>query len=97
MSTSTPTDYPSSEVSELFVDRSAAKLAFPPQRPATAITDTITEIAERPNPKRRHRTYPRVVKRKTVGSKIIKRRDHRGTNHREPSTTRLLPRPETLN
>lgn len=36
---------------------------FPPERLAWAINNAKAEINERPNPARRHRTYPRVIKR----------------------------------
>ena len=42
------------------------------------------EIARRPNPVRLLRSYPRVVKRKQIGDKIIKRAYHRETLHADP-------------
>lgn len=38
--------------------------------------ETLNEIAQRPNPERRLRTYPRVVKRHRHGEKPIKRHHH---------------------
>jgi hypothetical protein len=41
-----------------------AQAAFPPSRLNQAAADAITEILEGPNPPRRHRTCPRVIKRR---------------------------------
>ena len=49
-----------------------------------ALIETITEITERPNPPRRHRTYPRVVTRHRAHSHRIKRPTDRGQRHYTP-------------
>jgi hypothetical protein len=41
----------------------------------------LSEIAQRPNPVRLLRSYPRVVKRTQIGDKLIKRAHHRETRH----------------
>jgi hypothetical protein len=41
------------------------------------------------NPRRRHRTYPRVIKRTRHGSYRVKRPGDRGTQHAGPPTIRL--------
>jgi hypothetical protein len=41
------------------------------------------------NPKRRHRTYPRVVKRARHNSYRVKRPTDTGTRHHGPPTIRL--------
>jgi hypothetical protein len=41
------------------------------------------------NPKRRHRTYPRVVKRARHNSYRVKRLTDTGRRHNEPATIRL--------
>ena len=48
------------------------------------MTETIDEIRHRRTPRRRHRSYPRVVKRKHVGAKLLKRPHHTGTRHNTP-------------
>jgi hypothetical protein len=40
-----------------------SQAGFPPTHLDGAVAEAIAEITERPNPKRRQRTYPRVVKR----------------------------------
>ena len=44
----------------------------------------IAEIVERHNPRRRHRTYPRVVKRPFVTYHPVKRPTHHGQHHNTP-------------
>jgi hypothetical protein len=41
------------------------------------------------NPKRRHRTYPRVVKRARHNSYRVKKPGDTGTRHQRPATIRL--------
>lgn len=48
------------------------------------MTETRDEIRHRRTPGRRHRSYPRVVKRKHVGAKLLKRPHHTGTHHTGP-------------
>jgi hypothetical protein len=51
------------------------------------------------NPKRRHRTYPRVIKRARHNSYRVKRPSDTGTRHDRPPTIRLAnlstPNPRT--
>jgi hypothetical protein len=64
---------------------------FPPDHaaaPRAQITADITK-AKNLNPKRRHRTYPRVVKRGRHNSYRIKKPDDHGTRHDGPATIRL--------
>ena len=42
------------------------------------------------NPGRRHRTYPRVVKRARHNSYRVKKPANKGTRHEKPSTTLLV-------
>jgi hypothetical protein len=41
------------------------------------------------NPARRHRTYPRVVKRARHNSYRVKRAEDQGTRHSQPPTIKL--------
>jgi len=43
------------------------------------------------NPPRRHRTYPRVIKRTRHNAYRLKRPGDRGTRHHGPPTIRLTP------
>ena len=61
---------------------------FPPQRLTKAIKTTFTEILEKLN-ERRHRTYPRVVKRARHNSYRVKRATDIGTKHDGPPTVEL--------
>lgn len=45
---------------------------------------TIDEIVEKPNPPRRHRGYPRVVKRHFAKYHRIKRKSDHGGHYTEP-------------
>lgn len=49
-----------------------------------AIRETLEEIRQRRVPERRHRSYPRVVKRKHIGAKLRKRDHHTGTSYDTP-------------
>jgi len=62
--------------------------AFPPRRLKKATKATITEILEKIN-RRRHRTYPRVVKRARHNSYRVKRATDTGTKHDGPPTVEL--------
>jgi hypothetical protein len=42
------------------------------------------------NPRRRHRTYPRVIKRARHNSYRVKRPSDHGTRHPGPATIRLV-------
>jgi hypothetical protein len=49
------------------------------------------------NPRRRHRSYPRVIRRAGHNSYRVKRPGDTGTRYDGPSTTRLVSlRPQTL-
>lgn len=65
---------------------------FPPNRTDGTTTDHISEIAERHNPDRRLRSYPRVVKRRTVGDKLVKRTHHREIIFTDPPEMKIQPR-----
>ena len=54
---------------------------FPPDDLITAVNETIAEITEYPNPPRRHRTYPRVVKRYKPHRHPTKQPKHKGARH----------------
>jgi hypothetical protein len=45
------------------------------------------------NPRRRHRTYPRVIKRARHNSYRVKRPGDHGTRHDRPATIRLVNLP----
>jgi hypothetical protein len=64
--------------------------AFPPRRLKKAIKATIAEILEKLNHHRRHRAYPRVVKRARYNSYRVKRVTDTGTKHDGPPTVELL-------
>lgn len=50
----------------------------------------IQEITDRPNPKRRHRTYPRVVKRHFAKYHRIKRKSDNGQHHPGPPNIHIF-------
>lgn len=58
--------------------------AFPPDNLATAHADTIKEIGDYANPRRRLRIYPRVVKRYRVHHHRIKRPADVGVTYDAP-------------
>ncbi len=61
---------------------------FPPEQRATALHTTTAEIRNKLNT-RRHRTYPRVVKRARHNSYRVKRTTDIGTKHHGPATVHL--------
>lgn len=65
---------------------------FPPDRLATCTRHAIAEILDRPNPARRHRSYPRVTKRAGRHKFPRKTLDHNNINHRGPPEIRLSRR-----
>jgi len=68
---------------------SPGRRVFPPNRLATCLRHAIAEILQRPNPARRHRTYPRVTKRAS-GTKLPRKTlDHKNIRHRGPPDIRL--------
>jgi hypothetical protein len=62
---------------------------FPPDRLASCIRHAITEILQRPNPARRHRTHPRVTKRAGRSKFPRKMLAHRNIRHRGPPEIQL--------
>ncbi|MFC8278335.1 hypothetical protein ACFUJR_38680, partial [Streptomyces sp. NPDC057271] len=58
---------------------------FPPGRLARALTRTLAEITERLLPARRHRTCPRVIKRK-MSNWPLKRAEHCNRAPTAPNT-----------
>jgi hypothetical protein len=50
---------------------------------------TLAEIAERPNPARRNRTCPRVVKRPKLKNQLAKRAHHEAERHRDGPAIRI--------
>src|SRR6478752_4572211 len=81
---------PSSEPCASSAATSPGRRVFPPDRLATNLRHALAEILARPNPARRHRTYPRVTKR-AGGSKFPRKRlDHNNIRHRAPPEIRLI-------
>jgi len=68
--------------------RSPTRRIFPPERRKKVINTTITEILEQLN-ERRHRTYPRVVKRARHNSYRVRQATDIGTKHDGPPTVEL--------
>jgi hypothetical protein len=58
-------------------------------RLTTCTRHAIAEILQRPNPARRHRTYPRVTKRASGTKFPRKALDHKNIRHRGPPDIRL--------
>lgn len=81
---SIPTGYRSSATYGSSAARSPTKRDFPPERLANSVTIAISEINERPNPPRRHRTYPRVAKRTRLTHQLSKHPWHIGRSHLHP-------------
>jgi hypothetical protein len=65
---------------------------FPPERLTTLITQVNHEITTRRylNRARRHRSYPRVIKRARHNSYRVKQSHDHGTVHTGPPTTTLI-------
>jgi hypothetical protein len=78
---STRIDYRSSEAYELSAVRSLTRRDFPPETLAIAQTRAFQEMTETLNPERRHRSYPRVVKRHFAKYHKIKRPKHQGRRY----------------
>ena len=70
--------------------RAADPAAFPPERQERILAAVMGQHHQEKhlNPKRRHRTYPRVVKRARHNSSVKRPGDH-GTRHPGPATTKL--------
>ena len=66
--------------------------AFPPERQERILAMVMAGItrAKHLNPGRRHRTYPRVVKRARRNSYRVKRPGGHGTRHPGPATISLV-------
>jgi len=79
----TRTDYPSFEASDSSAARSPGKRTFPPHNPADVTAIANAEILDIINPKRRQRTYPRVVKRHFAKYHRIKRPTDHGQHHHD--------------
>ncbi|MFE9612269.1 transposase domain-containing protein [Streptomyces sp. NPDC006012] len=67
---------------------------FPPGRLARALTRTLAEIAERLLPARRHRTCPRVIRRK-MSNWPLKRAEHRNWTPPAPHSITITRRDRT--
>ena len=66
---------------------------FPPEDTARALARIMADIT-RPrnlNPRRRHRTYPRVIKRSRHNAYRVKKPGDQGTRHDGPPAIRLTP------
>jgi len=85
--------YPSCAATARSAARSPTKRVFPPDKLATALTETTHEITERLNPPRRHRTYPRVIKRYRAHSHRIKRATDHGQRHNSPPKIHIFKVP----
>jgi hypothetical protein len=66
--------------------------AFPPERQQRVLAKVMAGIARKKhlNLKRRHRSYPRVVKRARHNSYRVKRPGDHGTRHSGPATISLV-------
>ena len=71
--------------------RRAVGPAFPPDRAAALLARVMADITRKKNlnPRRRHRTYPRVIKRARHNAYRVKKPGDRGTRHHGPPTIRL--------
>jgi hypothetical protein len=66
---------------------------FPLKTLTAALTETTHEITERPNPPRRYRTYPRVVKRYRTHRHCLKQATDHGQLHNGPPKIHLFKIP----
>src|SRR6476660_8839744 len=80
---------PSSEPYASSAATSPGRRVFPPDRLATCIRHALAEIPQRPNPARRHRTYPRVTKRAARTKFPRKMLNHKNIRHRGPPEIQL--------
>ncbi|MDQ2873537.1 MAG: hypothetical protein M3Y33_01360 [Actinomycetota bacterium] len=64
---------------------------FPPEHQDRILATVMADITRNKNlnPKRRHRTYPRVIKRARHNSYRVKRPGDHGTRHPGPATISL--------
>ena len=72
--------------------RAADPAAFPPEHRERILARVMADITRKKdlNPKRRHRTYPRVVKRARHNSYRVKRPGDHGIRHSGPATISLV-------
>ncbi len=80
----TPTGCHSSAAFVSYAVRQLTRRDFPPEQLYAALATAVEEIVAVINPTRRHRTYPRVVKRHFAKYHKIKRLHHRGATHDPP-------------
>jgi hypothetical protein len=73
------------------VRRAIGPAAFPPEQREHVLAAVRADITRKQdlNPKRRYRTYPRVVKRARHNSYRVKRPGDEGTRHSQPPTIEL--------
>jgi hypothetical protein len=64
---------------------------FPPEQHRALRAAVVAEIAERPNTPRRHRSYPRRVKRARHNSYRVKRPTDVGVKHQRAPVPVLIP------
>ncbi|MCK2216368.1 IS4 family transposase [Actinomadura sp. ATCC 31491] len=71
------------------------RAAFPPEPPDASWTRALHQVAHRRNvnPRRRHRSYPRAVKRSRRSSYRERRPSDKGIRYAGPPTVALLPTP----
>jgi hypothetical protein len=67
--------------------------AISPSELEHGINDTHTEMQQRLLPNRRHRSCPRVVKRRTAGQKETKKKHHAIINRDGPATIHVFNQP----
>src|SRR5512138_3129946 len=79
-----PTTCPSYEATARSAARLQTRRAFPPERLADALAETIDEITEKRLGPRRNRTCPRVIKRYRAHSHRIKRTTDKIQVHTDP-------------
>ncbi len=72
--------------------RAADPAAFPPEHQQRILAGSwpTSPRSKNLNPQRRHRTYPRVIKRARHNSYRVKRPGDHGTRHPGPATIRLV-------
>jgi Insertion element 4 transposase N-terminal len=76
----------------IFRRRAADPAAFPPEHQERILATVMADITRKKhlNPERRHRTYPRVIKRGRHNSYRVKRPGDHGTRHKGPATIKLV-------
>jgi hypothetical protein len=72
--------------------RAADPAAFPPEHQERILATVMADITRMKhlNPRRRHRTCPRVIKRARHNSYRVKRPGDHGTRHSGPATIKLV-------